>query len=340
MNEHGSSDDIIYCQNLISLIFYLSNEMNRVALVKILIVLARCIFEGLQYNTILVNLNLSQTGITATDPDTARSLTKMLQVNKSLTHLNLSNNDTFSDSGARCIFEDLQNNTTLVNLNLSQTGITATDPGTVRSLTKMFQVNNSLTHLDFSNNNDLGADCIFEGLQHNTCLVNLNLSKIGISATDPDTARSLTKMLQVNKSLTHLNLSNNGTFSDSGARCIFEGLQHNTTLVYLNLSQTDNTSLCYLDLHVVSSVMYLHADTAAEHIAQALKSNRSLQTLNIVGWKFLGHNGIHPILESLMFNSTLQTLYIGKIDSETLSSFKRARETKNLPPIEIHESYK
>ena len=81
---------------------------------------------------------------------------------------------------------------------------------------------------------------------------------------------------------------------------------------------------------MVSSVMYLHADTAAEHIAQALKSNRSLQTLNIVGWKFLGHNGIHPILESLMFNSTLQTLYIGKIDSETLSSFKRARETTSI----------
>ena len=78
--------------------------------------------------------------------------------------------------------------------------------------------------------------------------------------------------------------------------------------------------------------------TAAEYITQALKSNRSLQTLNIAGWMF-SSNGINLILESLMFNSTLQTLYISDIDSETSSTFKRARKTKNLPPIEVYESH-
>ena len=34
-----------------------------------------------------------------------------------------------------------------------------------------------------------------------------------------------------------------------------------------------------------------------------------------------------------MSNSTLQTLYISDIDSETLSTFTRAREAKNMPPI-------
>ena len=65
----------------------------------------------------------------------------MLQVNKSLTHIDFSSNETFSDSGARCIFEGLQHNTTLVNMNLCSTGIKATDPGTARSLTKVLQVN-------------------------------------------------------------------------------------------------------------------------------------------------------------------------------------------------------
>ena len=183
-----------------------------------------CIFEGLQQNTTLVSLNLSKTGITATDPDTTRSLTKMLQINKSLTHLDLSKNK-FSDSGACCIFEGLQQNSTLVSLNLSKTGITATDPDTARSLTKMLQINESLTHLDLSKNtfSDKGARCIFEGLQHNNSLITLNLSQTGISATDPDTAMSLTTMLQINKSLTHLDLSKN-TFSVSGACCIFDGL--------------------------------------------------------------------------------------------------------------------
>ena len=287
---------------------------------------ARCIFKGLQHNTTLVNLNLSHTGIKATDPDTARSLTKMLQVNKSLTHLDLSKNRLL-DSGARCIFEGLQHNTTLVNLNLSHTGIKATDPDTARFLTKMLQVNKSLTHLDLSKNRllDSGARCIFEGLQNNTTLVNLNLHT-GIEVIDPDTARSLTKMLQVNKSLTHLDLSNYFTHEFTYLiSYIFEGLEH-------------NTSLCYLDLHVVSPVICKHGDNAAEHIARALKSNRSLLTLDIAGWIFLGPSGIHPILESLMFNSTLQTLYISDIDSETLSTFKRAREAKNLPPIEVHTS--
>ena len=229
------------------------------------------------------------------------------------------------------IAEALQMNTSLTNLSLPNMSLLHTEQNG-SALTKLLQVNKSLTHLDLSNNNtfcDSGARCIFEGLQHNTTLVNLNLSQTGITATNPDTATSLTKMLQVNKSLTHLDFSNYyfkpGTPYLWSASCIFKGLERNTTL-------------CYLDFHVVSSFIYIHEDTTPEHIARALKSNRSLQTLNIAGWRFLGRNGIYSILESLMFNSTLQTLYISTIDSNTLSNFRRKRETKNLPPIEIHTS--
>ena len=165
---------------------------------------------------------------------------------------------------------------------------------------------------------------IAEALQTNTFLTKLNLTSLVFTGKN---GSALTKMLQVNKSLIHLDLSNNDTFSHKVTHvwiisCIFNGLEHNTTL-------------CHLDLHAVSSVIYIHGDTTAKRIARVLKSNCSLQTLNIVGWKFLGHNGIHPILESLMFNSTLQTLHISDIDSETLSTFKRAREAKNLPPINV-----
>ena len=281
---------------------------------------AHWIFEGLQNNTTLINLNLSHTGIANTDLGTARSLTKMLQVNKSLTHLDLSNNITFSDPGARWIFEGLQNNTTLVNLNLSRTGITATDPDTARSLTKMFQINKSLTHLDLSKNrlSDSGAHSIFEGLTCNITLVNLNLSHTGIVVITPETALSLTKMLQVNKSLTHLDLSNYPISFPHVMKSIFEGLKHNSTLRYLNL-------------HAVTEI----TDTIAEYIAEALQINRALQTLDISDC-MIGRNEIDLILESLMSNSTLQTLYISYIGSSVCSStFKRARETKNLPPIDI-----
>ena len=82
---------------------------------------------------------------------------------------------------------------------------------------------------------------IFEGLQHNSTLMRLNLRNV---ATE-DTAQALATMLQVSKTLTHLDLSTNQTFLDSGARRIFQGLQHNTTLVYLNLSTTGNLSTAY-----------------------------------------------------------------------------------------------
>ena len=68
----------------------------------------------------------------------------------------------------------------------------------------MLKVNKTLTHLDLSCNalfSDFGAHCIFQGLQHNTTLVSLDLSGTQIAATE-DTVKTLTKMLDVNK--THI----------------------------------------------------------------------------------------------------------------------------------------
>ena len=249
---------------------------------------ARCISEGLQHNTTLVYLNLSSAK--CVDLATAKSLNKMLQVNNSLTHLDLSNNCLFhlisilqglrcnsdvlriligidadgealigihTDSVAKyvaqalksnyclrtlticmefCLCEGLQSNITLVKLS-SNTGIIA---AMCRSLTKLLRVKKSLAYLDLSSNltSDSLARCILEGLQHNTTLVDSNLSQTGIPIADPVTARSLTTMLRVNKSLTHFDLSRNIRISGSVARFIFEDLQHNSTLVDLNLSQT------------------------------------------------------------------------------------------------------
>ena len=59
-------------------------------------------------------------------------------------------------------------------------------------------------------------------------------------------------MLQVNKTLTHLDLSSIPTFSDPGAHCVYQGLQQNSTLTYVTLATTGKT------------------DNGAEFIAQAL----------------------------------------------------------------------
>ena len=203
-----------------------------------------CIFNGLQHNTGLNCLILSKTQISFDDSVTARSFVTMLHKNKSLTYLDFSENHVFTQKGACCIFEGLKHNTTLSCLCLNSDHFYDGDPATVKSLNQMLQVNKSLTHLDLSKStNFLESEicCIFEGLQHNTALLKLNVSCTGITATDPVT-KSLTTMLQLNKSLTHLDLSSNKTFSDSGACCIFEALQSaDTTLVNLNLSNCGMT---------------------------------------------------------------------------------------------------
>ena len=281
---------------------------------------AYCVFKGLRHNTTLVKLNLSNCDITVTNLDTARLLSTMLRENNSLTHLNLSGNNKFSDLGAQCIFESLQHNSTLVYLNLSNTNITATDPDTARSLTEMLQVNKSLTHFNLSGNknfSDLRAQCIFESLQHNSTLVYLNLSNTTITATDPDTARSLTEMIQVNKSLTHLDLSCEGTLpEDRVISLIFSALEHNTTLLHLVLRGRDIS------------------EDDAKLIAKALKSNRSLLTIDISRTYI---SRIYIILSALKFNTTLKKMCIcyNWAANIAVGNLQRARKERGLPPIDI-----
>ena len=211
----------------------------------------------------------------------------MLHVNKTLTHLDLSRNWKLSTSGAYFVFRSLQHNTSLVNLNLSNVDLKGKGD-TAQALITMLQVNKTLTHLNLSSNrkfSDSGAYCVFQGLQHNNTLVHLNLSNTGLVATE-DTAQALTTMLQVNQNIKHLDLSVN-TFSDAaGVYCVCQGLKHNTSLVYLNLSDTGIT------------------DKGAEYIAQAIESNCSLQTLDIY-YNRITDKGFACIDKSLKTNTTL-----------------------------------
>ena len=213
--------------------------------------------------------------------DDCLALQNMCAMNKSLTHLTLSG----MSGSSRYIFQGLQHNTTLSKLCLSNTNLKFTQ-NTFQALTKMLQVNKTLASLDLSYNWTLSGSLpfwVFEGLQHNTTLLHLSLKCTGLVATE-DTYQALTKMLQVNKALTHLDLSQNQKFSDSGTYVLFQGLRHNATLVYLNLSSTEIT------------------DKGAKYIAQALQSNFSLQELELLKNR-ITPNGFACIDESLKANT-------------------------------------
>ena len=84
-----------------------------------------------------------------------------------------------------------------------------------------------IKQLDLSSLSEVDVCSIITHLQDytTTTLVNLNLHDTDVTA---DTAQSLVKILQENRSLTHLNLANLKNFSDFGAYCVFKGLQHNS----------------------------------------------------------------------------------------------------------------
>ena len=250
---------------------------------------AYCIFQGLQHNTTLVHLNLSNIGLVATE-DTAQALTKMLQVNKTITHFELCDNKEFSDSGAYCIFQGLQHNNTLVHLNLSNnTRLIATED-TAQALITMLQVNKTLTHLNLSYSWTLSnrSYAVFQGLQHNTALVHLNLRDTALVAIEY-TAQALTTMLHVNKTLTHLDLSRNWKLSTSGAYFVFRSLQHNTSLVNLNLSNVDLKG---------------KGDTAQALITM-LQVNKTLTHLNLSSNRKFSDSGAYCVFQGLQHNNTV-----------------------------------
>ena len=239
-----------------------------------------------------------------------------------ITRLTLYDCDIMSGiDGLLHIAEALQVNSSLTKLRLSFVNLLPTKQNGL-ALTKMLQMNKSLTHLDLSGNykfSDSGAYWIFEGLQSNTSLVYLNLNGTGIKGTDSDTALSLTKMLAMNTSLTHLDLSN--YYYIQGERLIsslFQGLEDNDTLRHLNVH---NLGI---------------SDNEAPIIAQVLKTNNSLQTVDITSISLC--DGIRLILESLQLNTTLKKLYVTKLNRKTedaVRDFDRARFNRQLPSIDI-----
>ena len=226
------------------------------------------------------------------------------------------------EDGLLHIAEALQTNSSLTSLSLRNMKLQRTEQND-SALTMMLQVNKSLTHLDLSNNDraiSVSGTRIFEGLQHNTTLVYLGLSVTGITAIDECTARSLTKMLQVNKSLKNLYLTNCSYFGDSQfALPLFQGLEHNNTLLQLTMQGLTIT------------------DDAAAYLGQILISNRSLRILNINGCS-LGINGNYYILDALKFSTALKQLYFNQhclLMEKFCEEVQTARREKGLSPVEI-----
>lgn len=139
--------------------------------------------QALQVNSHLTVLRLKNMNLLCNEQN-GLTLSEMVKMNKTLKHLDLSENELFSDSGACCILRGLKQNTTLVTLSLHKICLKATEE-TNHLLSEMLQVNTTLEHLDLSSNlslSDSGICSIFEGLRSNSTLLHLNICNTNISS--------------------------------------------------------------------------------------------------------------------------------------------------------------
>jgi Ran GTPase-activating protein (RanGAP) involved in mRNA processing and transport len=97
------------------------------------------IAEALTTNTTLTKLRLSRSGLRITE-ESGPALTEMLQRNKTLRALDLSENEAISDNAASFIMEGLKKNTTLKTLNLRSCGMTEEGFRLIRSSTSTYRI--------------------------------------------------------------------------------------------------------------------------------------------------------------------------------------------------------
>ena len=258
------------------------------------------ICQALITNTSLVQLDLYGCKLVISE-ENGPVVSEMLQKNRTLEELRLSNNPGISDTGMFYIAEGLQKNTSLKTLKMSHINekggkalATSIASNTSLSLDKLDLDNLEITEdsgpawVDMLKQNtflesisillkspsDIGVSFIAEGLQKHTSLKTLRLRRSEITSVG---AMYLSKMLMVNKSLTSFNFSFN-PIGDKGLAHLAESLKENKTLKQLYIDRCNIT------------------DTGVASLTDALRSNNSLNTLYLSYNDALTEKGVRPLL--------------------------------------------
>ncbi|XP_068745832.1 NLR family CARD domain-containing protein 3-like [Montipora capricornis] len=215
-------------------------------------------------------------------PSSASALARALEVNSTLTYLNLSGNK-IGDSGAAALAKAMEFNSTLTSLALFNCKIG--DSGAV-ALAKAVERNSTLTQLDLSGNEiaDSGAAALAKAVERNSTLTQLHLSGNEIADSG---AAALAKVVERNSTLTELHLSCN-EIGDSGAAALAKAVERNSTLTELHLSRNEI------------------GDSGAAALAKAMERNSTLTSLELCCRK-IGKSGALALAEAMELKSTLTT---------------------------------
>ena len=239
--------------------------------------------------------------------DEIKSVINILEVSKDLKSLSLEFYNMTTNSNLPMLFAVLENNQTLVKLELCQCIIDT-------SLLKLFRLNTILKTLILENNNiNLNFQIITNILENNQTLTTLHLQNNNIDST---LFFSLAKALEKNTTLTDLNLDNNYV-GNGGILYLANLLETNTTLKNISLKCNNIVGLgvTYLfdtlkvnaTLKRISLDNNIIGDAGMFYLAEALKTNATLTKLSLVNCK-IGNDGLQYILDTLKTNATLVTI--------------------------------
>ncbi|KAM9980924.1 hypothetical protein ACTFIY_003228 [Dictyostelium cf. discoideum] len=225
------------------------------------------------------------------------SIARALEVNSTITRLNLSDNRIFDTSGGWELADALSHNKTITALSLSTNSLgNGFAEGIARALNSL---SCSLKSLDISGNqiDYAGAKYIAEALSNNKTLKLLNMSQNKLS---PQFGQLIADSLKVNRSLIHLELSYT-SLGDKGSLPIASLLANDGThLIRLNMNENEindkvgiifaeslatNTHIQVLDLSF-NKLTY----RSKEIFERSLKSNLSITNISFnlvpLKWKY------------------------------------------------------
>lgn len=209
---------------------------------------------------------------------------KSLKYNCNLEKLYFSNCQ-LGSSSSEILSESLKKNTTLKHLEICAWKINKKGG---KFIAKSLIENNTLTHLNFGDNNMgfHGSLSVLNSLKNNQSLQYLNLYKNNIDITKINKFYYF-EALEYNNSLRELCLSYN-SIGNQGAKCLFKGLQHNTSIEKLDLTAIK------IDHTVIE-----------ESLSNLLKNNKLSFRVLILKRNNIGNEGIKSLSNSLENNTTL-----------------------------------
>lgn len=226
--------------------------------------------------------------------DTMISVLDALKNNTSLTNLSLAQKDRrrhkrrLSDKACDMICEVLRDNRTLIKLDINGIGVGSDH---LSKILDSLHKHPALTQLNFWENklDNTIAPSLASFLEVNTSLTELDLSNAHLT---PDACQMIGPALKKNISITSLSLFMN-PIQSFGCKYLAEGLKSNKTLIRVNLKD------CQIQ------------DEGCMYLGEAIKTNQCLMHLDISGYD-IKVDGYNALIDGLNENTSLTDLTLSK----------------------------